>query len=206
MAIGRTKPAKRAVFCLGIAMLAAAILVGGTSAQSIPPVKAKALDDSEVILPKPGSTQLLIIVIGFSHKSGPLDGAWAKRINADYASDAHVSFYEMAQLQSAPSLIRPMILHGIRGEVPAEQHSRFVPIYDHESEWKSAVNFSAPADPYVVVANADGHIVWRTHGPVSDAGYAELKTAVAKASASKQDATVGILRFAQDDRPQLARM
>jgi hypothetical protein len=194
------------VLALAVVMVAGAILTSGVAGQSIPPVKAKALDDSEVVLPKTGSAQLLIIVIGFSHKSGPLNGAWAKRISADYASDAHISFYEMAQLQSAPSFVRPMIVRGIRGDVPAAQHSHFVPIYDHEAEWKAAVNFSAPDDPYVIVANADGHILWRTHGVVSDAGYAELKTAVAKASAPRQDAAVGILRFAQDDKPQLARM
>lgn len=164
-------------------MFTSAILASFAVGQSFPPVKAKALDDSEVILPKPGSTQLVIIVIGFSHKSGPLDGAWAKRISADYASDAEVSFYELAELQSAPSFIRPMILHGIRGDVPAAQHSRFVPIYDHESDWKAAVNFSAPDDPYVVLAKADGHILWKTHGTVSDAAYTELKAAIAKASA-----------------------
>jgi len=41
-------------------------------AQSMPPIKAKALDDSEVVLPKPGGQQFLILVLGFSHKSGEI--------------------------------------------------------------------------------------------------------------------------------------
>lgn len=163
-----------------MAILVAVAFVSGATGQFIPPVKAKALDDSEVTLPKPGTDQGLIIVIGFSHKSGLPSGAWFKRITADYASDPHVSFYEMAQLQGAPSFIRPMILRGIRNDVPATLHSRFIPIYDHESEWKAAVNFSAPDDAYVLVTNPDGHIVWHTHGLVS--AYAELKAAVAKLS------------------------
>lgn len=92
---------------IAIALLTTALLVSTASAQSIPPVRAKALDDSEVTLPKIGTNQLLVIVIGFSHKSGPPSGAWAKRITADYASDSHVAFYEIAELQSAPSFIRP---------------------------------------------------------------------------------------------------
>jgi hypothetical protein len=159
-----------------------AVFISVAAGQAIPQVKAKALNDSEVTLPKTGTDQLLIIVIGFSHKSGPPSGAWAKRITADYASDPHVSFYEMAQLQSAPSFIRPMILHGMRSDVPANQHSHFVPIYDHESEWKAAVKFSTPDDPYVLMTYPDGRIVWQTHGAISDAAYAELKSAVAKFS------------------------
>jgi hypothetical protein len=169
-----------------IALFAAAILAAPVRAQSIPPVKAKALDDSEVTLPTPGANQLLIVVIGFSHKSGPPSGAWAKRITADYASDSHVSFYQMAQLQSAPSFIRPMILRGIRSDLPAAQHSHFVPVCDHESEWKTAVNFSAPDDPYVLITNPDGHILWQTHGPVSDSAYSDLKAAIAKFSSPAQ--------------------
>jgi len=175
-----TSTLKRTFLSLAFALLTAGVLPSTCHAQSIPPVRSKALDDSEVTLPKPGTSQLLLIVIGFSHKSGPLSGAWAKRITADYASDPHVSFYEMAQLQSAPSFIRPMILHGIRNDVPAAQYSHFVPIYDHEPEWKAAVHFSAPDDPYVLLANSDGHVLWQTHGPVSDAAFSDLKAAITK--------------------------
>jgi len=41
-------------------------------AQTIPIVKAKALDDSEVLLPKPDGQQILILILGFSHKSGDI--------------------------------------------------------------------------------------------------------------------------------------
>lgn len=75
-----------------------------------------------------------------------------------------------------------MILHDIRSDVPKGQDSHFLPIYEHESEWKTAVNFSAPDDPYVLVTRADGHILWRTHGPASNGVYAELKASVAKLS------------------------
>ena len=41
-----------------------------TFAQSIPTIKAKALDNSEITLPSPGSQQFLILIVGFSQKSG----------------------------------------------------------------------------------------------------------------------------------------
>jgi len=158
------------------------LLTASTPAQSIPPVNAKALDDSQVILPPPTGHQLLILLIGFSHKSGDACGSWAMRLVADYTSDPHTAYYQLAELQSAPSFVRGMILHGMRKDVPAAQHSRFVPLYDHEPEWKKAVNFttSAPDDPYIVVTAPGGDILWQTHGSFTDSSYSDLKSAVAK--------------------------
>ncbi|MGB9431309.1 MAG: hypothetical protein WBQ89_03620 [Candidatus Acidiferrum sp.] len=170
---------KRASLSLLLAILICMLAVP-SQAQTIPPVKALALDDTEVILPKPGGQQLLILVLGFSHKSGDACRVWAKRVASDYTSDPLATYYQLAELQSAPSMVRGLILHGMRKDVPAPQHSHFVPLFDHEVEWKKAVNFSALDDPYILIAAPDGHILWQTHGPVSDSAYADFKSAVAK--------------------------
>jgi hypothetical protein len=154
------------------------------SAQTIPPVNAKALDDSQVVLPQPAGHQYLILTIGFSHKSGELSSAWGKRLFADFASNPQVAVYQFAELQSAPSFIRGVIVRGMRKDVPTERHSHFVPLFDHADEWKKLVNFSGPDDAYILLTAPDGHVLWQTHGPVEDAAYTELKTAVARASAS----------------------
>jgi len=150
-----------------------------TSAQSIPAIRAKALDNSEIVLPNPGSRQILILVVGFSKKSGELCQVWGKKISADYSADVRISYLVVPVLQSAPSLVRPMIVHGMRKEVPAQELRRFVPLYSNESEWKKLVNFSAPDDAYLIIATPDGHPVWQAHGPYSDAIYADLKKSVA---------------------------
>jgi hypothetical protein len=150
-----------------------------SSAQSIPAVKAKALDHSEITLPNPVSQQTLILVVGFSKKSGELCQVWGKKISTDYHADGRISYFIVPVLQSAPSLVRPMILHGMRKGVPAQELPHFVPLYSNESEWKKLVNFSAPDDAYLIVATPDGHPVWQAHGPYSDAIYADLKKSVA---------------------------
>ena len=150
-----------------------------SSAQSIPAIKAKALDNSEIALPNPGSRQILILIVGFSKKSGELCQVWGKKISADYSADARISYFVVPVLQSAPSLVRPMILYGMRKGVPAQALPHFVPLYSNESEWKKLVNFSAPDDAYLIVATPDGHPVWQAHGPYSDAIYADLKKSVA---------------------------
>jgi hypothetical protein len=166
------------------------ILVAATlsSAQSIPAVNAKALDDSEVTLPDPGRRQPLILIVGFSKKSGEPSRVWVKKISAEYDADSRIAYFVLPVLQDAPSLIRPLILHGMRKNVPAHELPHFVPLYSDESDWKKVVSFSAPDDAYLIVAAADGHAVWQAHGPYSDGIYADLKKSVAtlleKASAS----------------------
>ena len=148
-------------------------------AQSIPAIKGKALDNSEIILPSPGSQQFLILILGFSRKSGELCEAWSKKISADYHADARIAYFSLPVLQSAPSLFRPMIIYGMRKGVPAQELRRFVPIYSNESDWKKLVNFSTPDDAYLIVATPDGHPVWQAHGPYSDAMYADLQKSAA---------------------------
>lgn len=149
-----------------------------SSAQSIPAFKGKALDNSEIILPSPGSQQLLILIVGFSRKSGDVCEVWSKKISADYRADARIAYFSLPVLESAPSLFRPMIVRGMRKGVPAQEQRRFVPIYSSESDWKKLVNFSAPDDAYLIVATPDGHPVWQAHGAYSDAIYAELQKSV----------------------------
>jgi len=150
-----------------------------SSAQSIPAVKAKALDNSEITLPNPSRQQVMILMVGFSHKSGGLCKVWGRKISADYHADARIAYFTMPVLQSAPSLVRPMIVHGMRNDVPAQELAHFIPIYSKESDWKKVVNFSAPDDAYLIVATPDGHAVWQAHGPFSDSTYADLKRSVA---------------------------
>jgi hypothetical protein len=167
-----------------LGLLAALVLTAIRSyGQSIPPINAKALDDSQVVLPKPGSAQLLILVLGFSHKSGDHCAPWGKRLAADFHSDARVEYYQVAELAGAPSFVRPMILQGMRKGMPPDVQARFVPIYDHEADWKKLVNFSAPDDPYLVLTRPDGSVIWRGHGLYSETLYGELKNAIAKAAA-----------------------
>jgi hypothetical protein len=155
-----------------------------TNAQSIPPVKAKTLADTDIVLPQPSGAQILILVLGFSHKGGEVCTPWGKRLSADFHSDTRVTYYQLPVLQGAPSLVRPMILRGMRRDMPAEQQSHFIPILDHEDEWKKLVNFSAPDDCYILLADPRGHVVWQTHGPVTDASHDALKSALSKLLAS----------------------
>ena len=145
----------------------------------MPAIKGKALDNSEISLPSNGSQQVLILIVGFSQKSGKVCEIWSRKISADYHADTRIAYFSLPVLESAPSLVRPLIVHGMRKGVPAEEQRRFVPLYSGESDWKRFVNFSIADDAYLIVAAPDGHPIWQAHGAYSDAVYSDLKNAVA---------------------------
>jgi hypothetical protein len=116
-------------------------------AQSIPPIKAKTLADTDIVLPQPGRRQIVILALGFSHKGGEKCAPWGKRLSTDFQSEAHVTYYQLPVLQCAPSLVRPMILRGMRKDLPAEQQAHFNPILDHEENGRSSSIFPLPTTP-----------------------------------------------------------
>ena len=149
-----------------------------SSAQSMPEIKAKALDNSEIVLPSHGGKQPLILIVGFSRQGGTMCEGWNKKISSDYHADTRVAYFTLPVLQDAPSLFRPMIVRGIRRGLPMEEYRHFVPVYSDEEGWKKFVNFSAPDDAYLIVTTPDGDPVWRAHGAYSDGVYADLKKSV----------------------------
>lgn len=171
------EPVKRKYLFL-IAICAVLVSALATLAQSIPAFKAKALDESEVVLPKPGGQQVIIILMGFSKKSGEVCEPWGKHLIADYSQDALVSYYQIAHLEGAPSFVRPMILRGMRKSLSPQEQAHFAALYENQAEWKKLVNFSNPDDAYLIVADTNGRIVWQTHGGFSVSSYDEFKKTV----------------------------
>jgi hypothetical protein len=148
------------------------------SAQTIPPVKATSLAGSEVELPAPSNGQILILILGFSHKSANVVENWGKHISADFSSDSRLNYYEMPNLEGVPGFVKPMILKGMHKNVRASEQPHFVPIYNHKPEWKTLVHFAVSDDAYLIVATTDGHPTWQAHGYYSEPIYTELKKAV----------------------------
>lgn len=150
------------------------------AAQTVPETQGKALDDSQVIFPRKDDHRPLLIMIGFSHKSSRGFEEWNKKVLSSYLSDPKVIYYEVANLQGVPSFVHGMILHGMRRSVPKPEQAHFVPIFTAEEEWKKIAKFSAPDDPYLLIADAAGKVVWQTHGMPTDGSIAELKATIAK--------------------------
>ena len=165
--------ARRAVFAI--------IFLGSmslASAQVIPTTNAETLTGKKVTLPDAVRGHVSIFVVGFSRKSKDPTGDWTKKLRPLYAQDRDLQIYQAAHLQGAPRLIRGMIVSGMKKGVPPDQQDNFFVLYEAPDDWKRWVNFSEPDDAYIVLVDKAGQTVWRTHGPLNDAGINELNKEV----------------------------
>jgi hypothetical protein len=46
---------------------------------------------------------------------------------------------------------------------------------ENEAAWKAVTHYGRPDDPYLLVVDGEGNVVWQTQGMATDAGYADLK-------------------------------
>ena len=122
----------------------------------------------------------MLFIVGFSHKSETQCDSWNQKLKSTYMHNPSVAYFEMADFQGVPHWVMAMISHGLRRKIPKDEHSFFVPFFNHEDEWKKLVGYAAPEDAYLIVANSDGKVFWQTHGAFTDAHYAELQAAIQK--------------------------
>ncbi len=150
----------------------------------IPELHATAFSGDAVNLPQGLEGHTAVLIVAFSQGSRDAVTGWSRRIAADYRSSPTVLYYEMPVLAAIPRFLRGVVLGQIKKDVPPRAKPRFVPILDHEDEWKTAVSFGrqesgnlpGPNDAYLLVVDGSGTIRSRMAGPApDDRAYAELK-------------------------------
>ncbi len=144
----------------------------------IPAVAGITLTGEHVRLPEALKGKVGVLVVGFSQASRTEVAAWGKRLTPDYRDSNGVLFYEMAMLASVPRLLRGWVVKKIGAEVPDRAKSRFLPLYDHEADWRAVTGYMKPDDAYVLVVDAAGVVRFRINGEVGTEAYIELKKRV----------------------------
>jgi hypothetical protein len=152
--------------------------------QNLPHIEGTTLNNQKIALPDATRYRAIVLVLGFTHKSAEQADGWGKRLAKEYSSKPDIGYFEVPVLQSAPGMVRPMIVHGMRKGTPADEQAHVLPISQHEEELKKISGYKEPDDAYVVVANAEGRIIWQTHGAATDAGYDDLSRALKPVAAS----------------------
>ena len=109
-----------------------------------------------------------LLVVGFTHASGPHCTDWSKRLESEFKSNPALERYSVVFLEDAPRLVRGVARSGIKSGVPKEEYNNFLIVTEHEKEVKDAVHFQAPDDAYLVFLGPDGTVRWTFHGPVND--------------------------------------
>ena len=163
-------------------LLVVGLLLGGLAEAQvgarIPAVSGTVLSGERVVLPEGLRGKVGVLVVGFSQSSRGEVTAWGKRLAGDYRDSGGVIYYEMPVLASVPRLVRGLVLGKIKGSVPVRAQGRFLPVLDHEAEWKTVAGYGAADDAYVLVVDGGGVVRYRTEGAATDAAYGEVKRRV----------------------------
>ena len=119
-----------------------------------------------------------VLIVGFSRAGGDQCGPFARRLAKEPSVlNGSVKVYQIAMLESAPRLVRPMIMHGMRSGVPKDEQDRFLPLFHGEKEWKQVAGFTKPAEDhaYLLRVDPDGTVRWTSHGRFSEELYLQFK-------------------------------
>lgn len=141
----------------------------------IPPLQGAVLSGEQVALPAKLQGKVGVLVVGFSQASRADVTAWAKRLAGDYRDNAGVLYYELPVLAAVPRLLRGWVLKKMAADIPDRAKGRFLPVYDHEAEWRVAAGYTRADDAYVMIVDGAGVVRFRTEGDANDAAYAEVK-------------------------------
>src|ERR1700731_1483593 len=158
-----------------MALLAGAVTGAQPTSARIPGVHAPSFSNEAVNLPEGLKGKVGVLVLGFSRDSREADSAWGKRLAADYRESPTVVYYEMPVLAAVPRVVRGFVVKSIKASLPASEQARFVVILENEAAWKTVTHYERPDDPYLLVVDNQGSVVWQTQGAVTDAAYAALK-------------------------------
>jgi len=145
-------------FCAALVMVTPACL-----AQSLPSTAGETLSGKPIVLADAVRGRTAVLVAGFSREGGNGTGDWVKAIQADPAF-AKASVYSVAMLASAPGFIRGMIRSGMKKGLSPQAQDRFVVLTEDEKSWRTYFGVTTDKEPYVVLLDAQGQILWHGHG------------------------------------------
>ncbi len=161
------------------AALVAAGLPAASLAQTIPPLHGTALSGAEVDLPQALHGHTAVLILSFNEDARANVTDWFHMFAKDYRNSPTVLYYSLPVLAGAPSFLRGMIARKIKESVSQPAQPRFVPVLDHEAEWKSAAGFSKQqpnSEAYFVLVDGSGNIRYRSQaGAPTPQAYTDLK-------------------------------
>jgi len=142
----------------------------------LPAFEAEALSGRKVIMPGAVNGHTAILVVCFTHASGPHCTEWTKRL----AGEKDAEKYTVVFLEDAPRLVRGMAKSGIKSTVAKEDYNNYLIVTEHEKELKAAVHFQSPDEAYLLLLSPDAQILGTWHGTVSDAIVRQIHDLIPK--------------------------
>jgi hypothetical protein len=146
--------------------------------QTLPSFDGESLAGKKFSMPGAVHGHPAVLVVCFTHASGPHCTEATKRLESDFKNNADLEIYTVIFLEDAPKLVRGMARSGIKSGVAKENYDRYLIVTEHEKEVKAAVHFQEPDDAYLAVLGPDGTVRWTSHGTLSDDTVGKIRELV----------------------------
>jgi len=132
-------------------------------AQALPATQGETLNGKPIVLAQAVRGHVTVLVASFSKQAGPACDDWIKTLRGDSAL-ASSAVYEVAMLQQAPGFVRGIIKSAQRRQTPADFQEHFVILTQDEKLWRSWIGVTTDNDPWVVLLDPAGRVLWHGHG------------------------------------------
>ncbi len=136
------------------------------TSQGLPETAGESLSGHAVVLAQAVRGHASLIIGSFSKVAGSGCEEWSKQVHADAAMSS-VTVYQMAELEQAPGFIRGMVKSALRKQVPAAWQDDFVVLTQDGQLWRDFFGVTTDKDPWVVLLDANGKVLWHGHGQAS---------------------------------------
>ena len=124
--------------------------------------------------------KIAVVVFSFSKSGGKDTQIWDRQLVGDFGSSPSVALSTVIYLESAPRLLRGVIVSGVKNSIPPPLHTSTIVTYENEELWKQHLNVADDSRAYVVLLGRDRRIRWVNSGDFSDAEYKQLKDQIEK--------------------------
>ena len=155
-------------FGFGLAIVIVGLLAPSLGwTQTLPATAGEALSGKRVVLAEAVRGHSAVLIAGFGKDAGTACGDWAKAIRGDKGL-VGIALYSVASLEQAPGFVRGMIKSSMRKGLSAEEQDHFVILTRDEKLWRGYFSVASDKEPYVVLLDAKGDVLWHGHGLAKD--------------------------------------
>jgi len=135
---------------------------------ALPQLAGQSLTGKPVDLPAGMGNGQVVLIVSFSHAAGRDSQNWGEHLLKDHPQ---LGIYNAIFLESAPKLVRPMAVAGMKSGMPPLIQDRAVVLYRDESLWKQRLEVKDDSWARVILIDPGGRIRWISSGPFGAAIY-----------------------------------
>jgi hypothetical protein len=142
--------------------------------EPLPVIQGETLEGKSLEFPAACSGKITLIVFSFTKKAGTPARQWRDRFEKEFGRNSNVKNYGVMFLEGVPALLRGFVSSGIKKGIPKDKYPFLLRVYNNEKLWKERLNALNDGEPYSVLLDGSGKVIWMSTEQVSGDQFNEL--------------------------------